>query len=250
MTKTRNIADLLDANGDVVAGALDNVPAVDLTNLSATNLTSGTVPDARFPATLPALNGSALTTLNASNLTSGTLADARFPATLPSVSGANLTNLPGGGKINQVLMASKTNTQVSSSANSWVDVSGLSLSITPSASNSKILIHFCCNISCSVNNHAAIKLVRGSTDIFVHDVDNNNVRLFSGWRTTDASQYHAQVQTGSFLDSPSTTSAITYYVKANGNDGFNINRPHAGDNQSTVQRTRGASSIILMEVLA
>jgi len=156
----------------------------------------------------------------------------------------------GGGKINQVLMASKTNTQTSSSSNSWVDVSGLSLAITPSASNSKILVHFCCNISCSVNNHAAIKLVRGSTDIFVADADSNNVRLFAGWRTTDASQYHAQVQTGSFLDSPSTTSATTYYIKANGNDGFNINRPHASDNQASVQRTRGASSIILMEVLA
>lgn len=34
---------------------------------------------------------------NASNLASGTVPDARFPATLPAVSGANLTNLPGGG---------------------------------------------------------------------------------------------------------------------------------------------------------
>ena len=32
--------------------------------------------------------------LNASNLSSGTVPDARFPATLPAVSGANLTNLP------------------------------------------------------------------------------------------------------------------------------------------------------------
>jgi hypothetical protein len=50
MTKARNIADLLDANGDVKSGSLDNVPAVDLTNLSASNLTSGTIPDARIPA--------------------------------------------------------------------------------------------------------------------------------------------------------------------------------------------------------
>ena len=38
--------------------------AKDLTALSASNLTSGTVPDARFPATLPAVNGSALTGLS------------------------------------------------------------------------------------------------------------------------------------------------------------------------------------------
>jgi len=50
MTKARNIADLLDANGDVKSGSLDNVPAVDLTNLSASNLTSGSIPDARVPA--------------------------------------------------------------------------------------------------------------------------------------------------------------------------------------------------------
>lgn len=60
---------------------------------SAADLTSGTIPDARFPSTLPALNGSALTALNASNLGSGTVPDARFPATLPALSGANLTAL-------------------------------------------------------------------------------------------------------------------------------------------------------------
>ena len=37
--------------------------AVDLTALSASNLTSGTIPDARFPSTLPALDGSNLTGL-------------------------------------------------------------------------------------------------------------------------------------------------------------------------------------------
>lgn len=66
---------------------------VDLTALSAANLTSGTLPDARFPATLPAASGVNLTALNASNLASGTIPDARFPATLPAVSGANLTGI-------------------------------------------------------------------------------------------------------------------------------------------------------------
>tara|TARA_Y100001973_G_scaffold105360_1_gene178239 strand:- start:1511 stop:5176 length:3666 start_codon:yes stop_codon:yes gene_type:complete len=44
-------------------------------------------------AKLPAVDGSALTNLNASNLNSGTVPNARFPATLPSASGANLTSL-------------------------------------------------------------------------------------------------------------------------------------------------------------
>jgi hypothetical protein len=65
----------------------------NLTALNATQLTSGTVPDARFPATLPAASGANLTALNATQLTSGTVPDARFPATLPAASGVNLTAL-------------------------------------------------------------------------------------------------------------------------------------------------------------
>lgn len=49
-----------------------------LTQLNASNLTSGTVPDARFPATLPASSGANLTALNASNISSGTVATARL----------------------------------------------------------------------------------------------------------------------------------------------------------------------------
>ena len=46
-------------------------------SLDANDLGEGTVPDARFPSTLPALNGSALTDLNGSNIASGTIAAAR-----------------------------------------------------------------------------------------------------------------------------------------------------------------------------
>lgn len=52
----------------------------DLAIKSATDLTSGTLPDARFPATLPAVSGVNLTALNATQLTSGTVPAARFPA--------------------------------------------------------------------------------------------------------------------------------------------------------------------------
>jgi len=65
----------------------------NLTALNANNLSSGVVPDARFPATLPAASGANLTSLNASELSSGTVPDGRFPATLPAASGVNLTNV-------------------------------------------------------------------------------------------------------------------------------------------------------------
>src|SRR6056300_651147 len=79
---------ILDSSGDIVANNGSN-----LTNLNADNLASGTVPDARFPATLPAISGANLTNLDADDLASGTVPDARFPATLPAASGSNLTAL-------------------------------------------------------------------------------------------------------------------------------------------------------------
>jgi len=90
------------------------VPNPDLTQLSASNLTSGTLPDARFPATLPAISGANLTNLDAADLTSGTIPDARFPATLPVADGSNLTGLASttaGGAIyenSQTISASHT----------------------------------------------------------------------------------------------------------------------------------------------
>lgn len=90
-----------------IAGAGSN-----LTSLNASNLSAGTVPDARFPATLPAASGVNLTALNASNLGSGTVPDARFPATLPAASGVNLTALNasnlGSGTVPTVRLASGT----------------------------------------------------------------------------------------------------------------------------------------------
>lgn len=49
-----------------------------ITALNATQLTTGTVPDARFPATLPAASGANLTALNATSISSGTLDNARL----------------------------------------------------------------------------------------------------------------------------------------------------------------------------
>jgi len=76
-----------------ISGFNNDSGFIDGSSLNASNLSSGTVPDARFPATLPAASGANLTALNATQLTSGTVPDARFPATLPAISGANLTNL-------------------------------------------------------------------------------------------------------------------------------------------------------------
>ena len=60
-------------------------------SLDANDLGEGTVPDARFPSTLPALNGSALTDLNGSNIASGTIAAARVATLNQNTTGSAAT---------------------------------------------------------------------------------------------------------------------------------------------------------------
>jgi hypothetical protein len=85
--------------------------------LSATSLF---LSDTADPAV--ALNTAKVTnSTSASDLASGTLPDAIFPATLPAISGANLTNLPAGGGAWEVISSQTVTTAVSS-----VDFTGLS----------------------------------------------------------------------------------------------------------------------------
>ena len=87
-----NIAGEQVATGNVTSSGNVNGNGQNLTNLNASNASSGTLPMARLSGTLPALNGSALTNLNASALTTGTVANARggYKATVS-------TNNPSGG---------------------------------------------------------------------------------------------------------------------------------------------------------
>ena len=66
MTRARDIANLVDANGDIVAGALDNVPASN----DASALTTGTLAAARLPTS----------GISASAVDTGTLPDGILPA--------------------------------------------------------------------------------------------------------------------------------------------------------------------------
>ena len=102
-----------------------------ITALNATELTTGTIPDARFPATLPAGSGVNLTALNATQLTSGTIPDARFPATLPAGSGVNLTALNATQLTSGTVPIARIGATGTASAstylrgdNSWATVSG------------------------------------------------------------------------------------------------------------------------------
>ena len=72
MTRAREIAKFVNATA-----RLTNVPTPDLTNLNASNLTSGTIPNARISSGSVTQHVD-LTSLDASNLTSGTIPNARI----------------------------------------------------------------------------------------------------------------------------------------------------------------------------
>ena len=65
-------------------------------NLDAADLSTGTIPDARFPTTLPTVSGASLTSLNASNISTGTINAARVPTLNQNTTGtaAGLSGSP------------------------------------------------------------------------------------------------------------------------------------------------------------
>lgn len=146
----------------------------------------------------------------------------------------------GGGGIIQVVSAVATTT-VSSTASEQVDT-GLSCSITPSATTSKVLVIVSQSMMVrrtNGNGWATINydLVRGST-VIMDGVDNIALRASS---MSPYTLVAAQVNLN-FLDSPSTTSATTYKTMAGrGNSGDADMNWKAQDNSSP-------STITLLEV--
>jgi len=105
-----------------ISGFNNDSGFIDGSSLNASNLDSGTVPDARFPATLPALNGSALTALNASNVSSGTLSSDRLPTVPTTKGGTGLTSI---GSANQVLAVNSGGTALEYQTPTTGDITGV-----------------------------------------------------------------------------------------------------------------------------
>ena len=160
------------------------------------------------------------------------------------------------GKVLQVVTATKTDTfTLSSSDGTFTDVTGLSVSITPTSTSSKIFITANVNIS-GANRYGAIRFVRDSTAIGIGDADGSRTRVaVSSHRNPSATNDHHIMHNSStsFLDSPNTTSATTYKIQtantyAAGGYTVYINRGNTDANADYAHR--GASTITVMEVSA
>ena len=177
-----------------------------------------------------------------------------FELTVPgTASGTILTSNSSLGKILQVVSVTKTDTfSVSASTGNYSDITGLSASITPSASSNKILIHFQSSYSANVGQRGSFRLLRGSTVINAAAADGSstNQTIFPGICTRDNTSMSVPVA-GSHVDSPSTTSSITYKLQVGAESTAStiyVNADASGSTGNT--NYKGVSNIILMEVAA
>jgi hypothetical protein len=149
--------------------------------------------------------------------------------TLPTVSGTVLTDTsPKAGNVLQVVSANYS-TQTTTSSSTYSDT-GLSVSITPSSSSSKILVFLNLPVFKETNNTSGFfKLVRNSTDLITIDT-------LAGYTNSTASIGLGSVGSN-YLDSPATTSSTTYKVQfksANNNAIIYINSNGYGAITSTI----------------
>jgi hypothetical protein len=170
-----------------------------------------------------------VTTQNTSAIISGKLPTARLPA----------------GSILQVVQANTT-TPVTVSTGTYTDT-GLSASITPTSATSRILvlIQQSCYVTITpgTGTGGGVKLLRGSTDIY-NPMPTDNVGPYGFYTGSNSLYWTANLQ---YLDSPATTSSITYKTQG---------RPYSpGSAHTIIFQVGGAllnagSSIILMEIAA
>ena len=149
--------------------------------------------------------------------------------------------------VSQVVQDTKLDTFTTTST-SFVTITGLSASITPRSSSNKILVVV--DLKGWVQNaqHGSIQLRRDSTTIYIGDADGSRDRATVAGLYEHGSPTNP-IGTGfaMFLDSPSTTSQITYTLRCRTiNVNVCINRSNQDKNNA--DNSRYPSSITLLEV--
>ena len=173
-------------------------------------------------------------------------------ATGTIVSIANGTTFAPAGHVIEVKSAVFTDVLAISSADTRTDITNLSLSITPSSTSSKILVNTHISYGGTNNNlYASGYLMRDSTDIGVGTTATANRQNVSFPLNMSGAGYEAlklYQHSITFLDSPNTTSQITYKVQVRHdiNGTMYINR--SGSDSNSDYAHRGISTLNIMEV--
>jgi hypothetical protein len=156
---------------------------------------------------------------------------------------------PTGTKLGQVV-STLLDTTFSTASTSYVDITGLSVSITPTLNTSKVLVLAQINYGYSGDIVDTLRLVRGSTSIDIGAVSGvSALGTIGGGNGGGANAVTALIPgVVSFLDSPATTSATTYKMQMFVNSGTGYINRTGRDNTSFDMRA--ASTITVIEVLA
>jgi hypothetical protein len=131
----------------------------------------------------------------------------------------------------QVIQTVKTDTFTTTSS-SFTDVTGLSVTITPTSASNRILVLYSSSLATIAGQYSsAMRLVRNSTAIYLGDAAGNRTPASNAYWSDIGMVYEISPVNGIFLDSPATTSATTYklqvlsgyaepvYINRNQNDG-------------------------------
>lgn len=182
-------------------------------------------------------------------LAAGGLPDATVTAA-DLASGAARSNF-GAGAVLQVVSVTKTDT-FSTTSTSFVDITGLSLSITPTSATSKILI-IVNAVGGSGGNAGSLctfRLMRNSTPINVGNAATGYIQASVGGMRVPLDTNASWLVPMNFLDSPATTSATTYKIQGTiESNTLRINSlgSDVANNQFSY---RGASTITALEIAA
>jgi len=156
----------------------------------------------------------------------------------------------GGGGILQVKSATKTDTQTFSAATLRADITGLSVTLTPSSTSNKVLVRFMVT-HWGNDSHCQIERSIGGGSysiISAPTVTGSRIPTHSGGSHRNINELNTA--TMEVLDDPNTTSSITYKMTFNngaaaGGTGY-INRP--SDDADSANTERGISTITAMEI--
>ena len=155
------------------------------------------------------------------------------------------------GKILQVQSTIKTDT-FSTTSGSITDITGLSVSITPASTSNKVLVIARVNIG--LNRTAPylypLFLYRDSTSLGAHDAASNRTRAHSGGQWPCAANDPTVDYVLEFLDSPSSTSSLTYKVAmfSESSGTAYVNRGKENDGDAAI--TGRFSSVITVQEVA